>query len=450
VAEREILASVSQRLLWMIRHYRPEFGALNCPLLCHISGPVDVAHLRRAVDALTVRHESLRTTFSGRGSRLLQHIHPPRSLPLVPIDLSGEPDPAGAARTAVSRELATPIDPHEWPTRVLLWRLGPAEHILCLNVHHLVTDAWSTGLLLRDLCAGYAVARDGVPDLPVDGWQYARFVEWQRDLLTGASLDRYRDYWRRQLAGTELPRLWPGTGTAPAGTEPDGYRLAVDIDPVVVARLRALARTERTTLFSVLLAVFYTQLARVTGQRDLAVGSMFANRSRPELRDTVGLLANMVLLRARLGADIGVSELIRQTHAAVIGAFTYQELPFQLLQKDVVEAAGGRADDVVFNVMADLRHQVRVDDVAFELLVPEDIGSRFRFELAIAPVGVDRLRAVLFHAGGGLDHAAGQDFLAGYTAMAAGFATAPAAPIAHLLNPSVPFDPATVHPGAHL
>jgi hypothetical protein len=422
----------------MIQHYRPEYGALSCPLLCSLRGELEPERLARALDGLTARHEALRTTFAGRGMRLTQRVHPPRPLPLSQVDLRAGRDPRTASRSAIAAELAAPIDPAQWPARATLWRIGDAESVLCLNLHHLVTDAWSTGILLRDLCACYADAGPVTPP----GWQYAQFVQWQQEMLSGEQLRRHHDYWRRQLTGGQTPRLWPagpaGDGadaTAAGGAAsgdgaaggPAGSPLAIaaDLDPAVLARLRELTRTARTTLFSVLLAAFYAQLYAVTAQPELAVGSMFANRSRPELRDTVGLLANMVLLRARLSAELTFADLIDQAHAAVIGAFAYQDLPFQMLPAGLLDSGGGRADDVVFNVMADLTHVVRAAGVDFELLVPDEIGSRFRFELALAPVGTAKLRAVLFHAGTDLPEPACRDFLAGYLATVEALAADP-------------------------
>ncbi|TBL27396.1 condensation protein, partial [Verrucosispora sp. SN26_14.1] len=342
---------------------------------------------------------------------------------------SDRPDPAAAVDQAVRAELRTAIDPTEWPSRSTLWRLGPDEHVLCLNLHHLVTDAWSTGILFRDLGMLYAQA-SGVPiRLPATGWQYAAFVRWQQELLDGDGLRRHREYWRRQLTGSELPAVGTSAVAPSSSDGPTTSDVAVDLDREAVARLRALARTQRTTLFSVLLAVFYHHLHRITGQDDLAVASMFANRSRPELRETVGLLANMVLLRARVGQAETFADLVGQAHAAAIGAFTYQDLPYQMLPLDVVQTGGRRADDVLFNVMAEVQHRTVSAGLGFELLVPPGLGSRFQFELAVAPVGPADLRAVFYHSTAAYPPAAAHAFLAGYADLAARLAAEPTAPL---------------------
>ncbi|NLU78276.1 condensation protein [Micromonospora sp. HNM0581] len=422
---------MAQRLLWMIKHYRTDFGALSCPLLCRLTGEVDADALDSALSALTARHESLRTTFTGRGARLAQVVHPPASIAARRMDLSAEADAAAAADRAVRAELRTGIDPTEWPSRATLWRLGPGEHILCLNLHHLVTDAWSTGILFRDLGILYAGATGATAQPPPTGWQYTSFVRWQQELLDGDGLRRHRDYWRRQLSGSQLPALGDAESeqTSTVSDVPATSDVAVDLDREAVARIRTVARTQRTTLFSVLLAVFYHHLHRITGQDDLAVASMFANRSRPELRQTVGLLANMVLLRARVGQATTFADLVGQAHAAAIGAFTYQDLPYQMLPLDAVQTGGRRADDVLFNVMTEMDHRTEAGGVGFELLVPPGLGSRFRFELAVAPVGPTDLRAVFYHRTAAYPEADATAFLAGYADLAARLATEPHAPL---------------------
>jgi hypothetical protein len=416
--ERVHPASVGQILLWMIRHYRPDFGALNCPLLCCLRGPLDETALEAALTELTRRHAALRTTFTGRGPALRQVVHDPRPVPVTRTTVD-----ESTVDKLIAEELASPIDIADWPTRVTLWRTGPEDHVLCLNTHHLVTDAWSCGVLFRELRELYGGARLDEPT----SWQYPRFAEHQRTLLAGPDMRRHKDFWRRALTGATLPHF---PARAPRDSESPGA-VREDLDAATANALRALAKRERTTPFAVLLSVFLAQLRRTTGQTDLTVASLFANRSRPEVRDTVGFLANMVLLRAAQPANTTFAELVRRTHDSVIGAFTHQELPYQMLPLHTVETGGARADDVVFQLMADPEYRTTVRGCEFELLVPEGIGSRFRVELAIAPLG-DTYRAVLFHTPDRLDTAAASRLLNGYVALAGAVAAAPDVPLTEI------------------
>jgi hypothetical protein len=380
-----IPASVGQRLLGIIDHYRADHGALNCPLLVRLTGDVDLAALETALTALTARHEALRTTFAGRGPRLSQQVNPP-----VPVRLEVRQIPDAGLDAAIAEELGTRVDLAAWPTRAVAWPVAPDQVVLCFTMHHLVTDAWSCGLLFEELRLLYARAHGLDVALPAPGWQYHRFVRWQEERLASPDLDRQRDFWRRQLADLRLPRL--PYRDPPAGATPG--TVAADLPPSVLAALREVAREHRTTLFTVALALYYAVLYRVTGQADLAVASLFANRTRPEIQRTVGFCANMVVLRTRVPAFATFPALVQAAHATTSAAFANQEQPYQTATGTA--NLGGRVDDVVFQMMAALDDRVTTAGTEFELLVPEAIGSRFGTELAIAPKG-DAARVVLFH-----------------------------------------------------
>jgi len=399
VSVRTVPASIGQRLLWQMDHYRGAHGALNCPVFLRLRGRLDAAALAAAVRDLTHRHESLRTTFTGRGHRLGQLVHDEFRAPEVAlVDLSAEPDPEAAALRAMTEETRERVDPERWPVRLSLWRLRAAEHVLCVNMHHLVTDGWSCAVVASDLVRLYDRAVAGGPPLPEVGWQYARWVEWQRQLLEGEGLRRLRDYWRRQLDGAELPAL-PRSETRAGAAE----RLTVVeralVDPETLGRLQAMARAERTTLFTVLLTACYVLLHRTTGQTDVAIASIFANRSRPELRHTVGFLSNMVLLRGRLGRRTAFADQVRDVSSTVIGAFAHQELPYQLLPLDTLRTRSARPESVVFQLFAGPLERTRAAGLDVEpiITVPDRIGSRWDFELSLAP-SVDGLTVLLCHA----------------------------------------------------
>jgi non-ribosomal peptide synthetase component F len=198
-----------------------------------------------------------------------------------------------------------------------------------------------------------------------------------------------------------------------------------------VTSLREVARSCRATLFAVMLAVYYAQLHRITGQGDLAVASLFANRTRPEVAYTVGFLANMVVLRTRLWRAATFADLVRETHRTVTGALMHQELPYQMVPLDIARADGVRADDVVFQIMAEPLHTMRIAGLQAEALVPEGVGSRFALELALVPRG-SGFRAVLFHAEDRFPRAFACNVLAGYASLASSVATAPGMPLASL------------------
>lgn len=400
-------ASIGQRLLWMVDRHRPT--TLSCPVLCRVRGPLDTARLTDALDGLVRRHESLRTTLTGRGPSLTQVVHAERALPLRIAEV--EPDEIGRA---IAAELRERLDPGTAPVRATLWRSGPDEHTLCLNMHHAITDAWSCGVLLGDLRSGYA----GVGTERPESWTYRRFAAWQEATLAGPSGRRQRDYWNRTLQGARpVPMSAPATPSSTTGLA------EAEIPARVAAALQNIARRTGTTLFTVLLAIFYTRLAELTGARDLLAASLFTNRTRPEVRHTVGFVANMVMLRTRMPDGGRFADLLRATHATVMGAFAHQEMPFHLLPANLLTPDTGngtpvRPDDLVFQLMAPPGEQGRAGALELEMLVPTDIGTRFGLEMTVVPVGKG-LRALFFHARSRMDDAQARDLVDGYAALAA-------------------------------
>lgn len=422
---RETPASIGQRLVWLLDHYRLQSGILNCPLVFRIRGRLDTGRLAAALGDLTARHESLRTTFTGRGPRLTQLIHDPRPLPLTVTGLPG-PDREQAVRSALTQELRTPVDAAGWPVRATLWQAGDNEHVLCLNMHHLVTDAWSCGLLFRELGLLLDQRHGGTAELQPDAWQYAQFAQWQRDRVEGDALQPHRAYWQQRLAGARLPGL--PLSDIPAGTTLRWSSERGGIDSGAAGALRKIARAERTTIFSVMLALYYLLLYHRTGQADLTVTSLFANRTRREVQGTVGFIANMVLLRTLLRPGAGFASLVRETHATVIGALAHQELPFQMLPSGTLGSGAGRPNDVVFQMLAEpIQQRATAAGNELEGMIPE-VPGRFGVEFALVPAA-GGFTALLFFTEDRLDRDWARQLVAGYSRLATAVAASPGRPL---------------------
>ncbi len=411
---RPVPASIGQRLLWLLEQFRGADGAANCPILLRLRGPLDVDCLRTGLDVLAARHEALRTTFSGRGRRLVQVIHPPRSVALRHVDLSGGTDLDRTLHEAVLHEIRRPIDASSWPVRSTLWRLGIGDHALCINMHHLVTDGWSCGLILRDLVAltGPQAAASG---LPAVGWQYRDFCTWQQEWLRSEESRHHREYWRRQLHAVRLPEIPLETRSLEGARLANGS-LGADIATDLVQALQGKARALRTTLPAVMLAAYYVVLSRATGQQDLAVASFLSNRTRPEMSDTVGLLANMVVLRADLRRSRRFHDVVRAAHLTVMDALVHQGIPYQLLPADTIGQRHRRPDDVVFQMVPHAPGRHIIAGAEAEAILVEALGTRFECELQICPTAAG-LRAVLFFNRSRLGDARATDLLAEFVAV---------------------------------
>ncbi|HEV7786307.1 MAG TPA: condensation domain-containing protein, partial [Thermoanaerobaculia bacterium] len=384
--------SFSQRRLWFLHRLEPESPAYNVPGALRLRGPLKPAALAAAIAGISGRHESLRTVFRDAVPEPLQVILAPSPAPAVlpRIDLSSLPEARREAEAGelLAEEARRPFDLAAGPlARTALIRLGAEDHLLAVALHHIVSDAWSLEIVLRELAALYR--GDVLPPLPV---QYADFAVWQRSWLAGEVLAGELAHWRRVLAGApeslELPadRPRPAVPTWRAGVIP--FLLSERL----LAELRAQGRREGWTLFMALLAAFDALLARHTGQTDLVVGSPIANRNRLETEGLIGFFTNTLALRLDLGDDPAFAEIARRARAVTLEAYKHQDLPFEGLVEELApERLAGRTP--LFQVMLVLRDAmtattaIELPGIAADVLDVEIPTAKFDLTLYVGEGG---------------------------------------------------------------
>jgi len=386
--DRPLPLSFAQERLWFLDQLDPGSAAYNVPVALRLMGELRPAALRASLESFVRRHEALRTTFAAEGEGPVQVVHPPAGFPLPAVDLRG----LAAERREAEAELLLrawalrPFDLERGPlARALLLRLGGREHRALFVLHHAVSDGWSMGILVREVSELYRAALAGVPpalaELPV---QYADFAHWQRRWLRGEVLEHQIDYWRAQLAGLPILEL-PTDRPRPAEPGRRGAQLPADLDGSLVDRLRAFARGEGATLFMVLAAGFIALLGRLSGQKDVAIGSPVAGRGLLEIENLVGFFVNTLVLRADLGGGPGFGELLRRLRRVTLDAYAHPDVPFEKL---VAELRPDRhvGTTPFFRVMLALQNTPFQD---FELpgLVVEELalaGGPVKFDLTLA------------------------------------------------------------------
>jgi hypothetical protein len=404
----EVPASPGQRILWLLHHFRGGHGELNYPLLLHVRGPVNEERLQRAVNALVERHEALRTTFGRSHGLLMQLIHAPEPLPISIIRL--EPASGSRLQQAIRAETGNPIDPTTTPMRLTLWSLGPDEHVLCINTHHLVTDAWSCRIVFNE----FLLLLSGQEDLPAQGWQYRHFVQWQRRRSTIERQKADREYWNLQLTGVKAPALPSRAGPVREEDASRTMTAQLDVESGDWACIRRIARAEQATPFIVLLSIYYLLLYHETRDTDLAVCSPFANRARPEVMRTVGFFVNMLILRTALAAGSTFTQLIRSTQATVSAALAHQGFA-HFLPSTGPRPAADRVENVVFQMLPALPPPARIGDMEINVL-PPSVDSRFDLEFCVLPHESGG-RILVQSSAGQLDNALSQRLLSGFTSI---------------------------------
>jgi len=429
--------SFGQEQLWFLDHFAPNEPTYNIPQALRFTGPLDVAALGRALDALVERHEALRTRFvTGPAGRPVQEVAEPSGGVLSKVDLSHlEPDERDKQleRTA-RREALTPFCLAEGSLlRATLVRLDVREWMLILVVHHIVFDAASFGVFLDELGTFYRAEAGGQrAELPPLAVQPADVALWERERAGGTALAEAAGYWRATLAGFETLQLPTDRPRPPV----DGFEGGVerlDLGAEVWQGIGGLARREQTTPFVVLITALLVLLHRYSGQDDVVIGTLSANRGRAELAPLIGYLVNTLPIRADLSGDPAFRDLLGRVRETAIAAYAHQELPFGRL----VEELGVRRDasrSPVFQVsftFGEAEPRIRLGSVT---AVPEHIDlPAAKFDLAFfAQARADRLWIELSFASALFDRSTARRMLGNFGVLLAGAVADAGSPVSRL------------------
>ncbi|BBP64619.1 hypothetical protein PHLH5_21600 [Pseudomonas sp. Cab53] len=331
--------SFSQQRLWFIEQLTPGTTLFNIPFALHLKGALNVEALHASLNDLLARHEILRTGIDSRDGVPSQCISPSLTIALPFDDLSGLSTTAreGAQFTALQDTFEQPFDLATPPLlRARLLRLAPQEHVLGIALHHLVSDAWSATIALRELALGYeARCNGGAAQLPALALQYADFALWQREHLQGAELKRQLDYWtttldRRDSEGSPLLAL-PTDHPRPSV---QSYRAGIvqrELTTDLSDRVQAFASRLGTTPFTVLFAGFAVLMHRLSGDATVLVGTPVTHREQPGTEGLLGILLNNLAIRADFTPQADFTALVKQVAERLRSGLQHQDLPFEQL-----------------------------------------------------------------------------------------------------------------------
>ena len=330
--EGPVPASHGQRGLWLFEHVQPGSSVYNLPCALRLHGTLHVAALGRALGEVVRRHEALRTVFTEIDGEPWQDVLPavPPSLPVVELGALGVAA-REAATAAWTRYLAEqPFDLGRGPLfRAALLRLGAAEHVLVISMHHAVSDGWSIGVLYRELEALYgAFVRGEASPLPEPAVQYGDYALWQRSPEVEEVLEGQLGWWRERLAGAPARLELPTDRARPAVQDHRGGAHRFELAPELWEWVRAAAREAGVTPFMLLLGAFQALLGRYGRTEDVVVGTPVAGRGRREVEGLVGYFVNTLALRTDLSGDPSVGGLLERVREGTLEAFARQEVPF--------------------------------------------------------------------------------------------------------------------------
>ncbi|MBI2525900.1 MAG: amino acid adenylation domain-containing protein [Candidatus Rokubacteria bacterium] len=430
--------SYAQQRLWFLEQLEPGSAVYNVPRALRLVGALDVDTLRRALDTIVARHESLRTTFQAVDGEPVQVIGEARPVELPLVDLSGWPEPQREADTArvLAEEARRPFDlTRALMLRGLLLRLGPEEHVLLLVVHHIASDGWSVGILLQELAALYHAFSHGAPSpLPPLPIQYADYAASQRQWLQGEPLARQIDYWTRQLDGAPTHLELPTDHRRPPILSSRGAQLTRLLPRPLIEAVKTLARREQATLFMTLLAAFQTLLHRYTGQPDLLVGTAIAGRTHVETEPLIGFFVNTLVLRSDAAGDPPFRDFLHRVRHTALDAYAHQDLPFERLVETLrPERSLDRAPlvQVLFVLQDPARASFALHGLTVTPVEVHSATAKFDLTASLAETP-DGLRVSLEYSTDLFEPATMERLLGHYEQLLEGIVTDPAQPLSRL------------------
>ncbi|MEB2647144.1 non-ribosomal peptide synthetase [Pseudomonas canadensis] len=350
--------SYSQQRMWFLWQMEPDSPAYNVGGMARLRGVLDVGRFEAALQALIMRHETLRTTFPSVDGVAYQKVSPQTGLRMDWQDFSAlsETERQPRLQQLANHEAHTPFNLETGPLlRACLVKAGEQEHYLVLTLHHIVTEGWAMDIFARELSALYEAfidERDSpLAPLPV---QYLDYSVWQRQWLESGERQRQLDYWTAQL-GNEHPLLeLPGDRPRPPVQSHQGELYRFDLSDDLAARVRAFNAERGLTLFMTMTATLAVLLYRYSGQTDLRIGAPVANRIRPESEGLIGAFLNTQVLRCQLNGQMNVAELFEQVRHTVIEGQSHQDLPFDHLV-EALQPPRSAAYNPLFQVMCNVQ-----------------------------------------------------------------------------------------------
>jgi amino acid adenylation domain-containing protein len=337
--DRPLPLSFAQQRLWFLDKLEPNNPLYNVPHVVRLKGILNVGALEKALNQIIARHEALRTSFLMVNGSPVQLIAHSLGVHISIADLSALPERAreADARKLALAEIARPFDLQVDPmVRALLLKLAGNEHILVLNTHHIISDRWSLGVLSKELAAFYEQAAKGKPaELSPLPFQYADYAAWQRQLLSGETLEKQLRYWKENLAGAPASLDLPTDRPRPPQQSFRGAKYTLVLPKLLTEQITALGRKEGATIFMMLLAAFSVLLSRYSGQEDIVIGSPIAGRTRADLENLIGFFVNTLVLRANVSGDPTFRELLAKVRETAMGAYAHQDVPFEKLVEEL-------------------------------------------------------------------------------------------------------------------
>jgi hypothetical protein len=387
----ELPLSYAQQRMWFFEQLAGGSASFHIPLGVRVKGALKVAALEQTFGEIIRRHESLRTVFPSIDDNPRQVIEAPNafSLPVVDLSVLSADDRERLAAELAQKETVRLFDLAKGPLlRLTLMRLSDEEHIIICTMHHIIADGQSFEVVVAEMSQVYAALNEGRPSpLAELSVQYVDYAAWQQQWLQGQELETRLNYWRKQLEGAPLRMSLPQQQTRGKVQRFKGARQEMTIAPELVERLKELTRREGATLLMTLFSGFVLLLNRYTGDEDVVVGSVYANRERAESKNLIGNLANTMVFRVNLAEAGSFRDVMQRVRQMCLDAYSHHVTP-ELLREDLALRGEDRERlfDVWFQFEREEREKLQMKGLECELYRVHFQDPKFELSLMLAEV----------------------------------------------------------------
>ncbi|MEW6736123.1 MAG: amino acid adenylation domain-containing protein, partial [Acidobacteriota bacterium] len=386
----ELPLSFAQQRLWFIDQLQPNSCHYHIPGAFRIIGKLDVTALQESLNEVVRRHEVLRTNFGVVDGRAVQLISQSLTIIVPVIDLSEMvEDKQTTVHRLVNKEMQRPFNLRQGPLlRVSLLKLDQQEYLILLIMHHIISDGWSIGVLIRELTVLYQAYHNGekspLKELSI---QYADFAVWQRQRLQGEVLDEQLSYWQKQLSDKPTVLALPTDRPRPSTQAYRGSRKTLVLSEELSKSLKVLSHKQEVTLFMVLLAGYQALLYRYSNQESISVGTPIANRNRAEIEGLIGFFVNTLVLHSEVKADESFVELLERVRESCLAAYAHQDIPFEKLVEEL-QPARDMSHSPLFQVMFILQNTpvFKIELTNLSLTPVEFDNQTAKFDLTLSMI----------------------------------------------------------------
>jgi amino acid adenylation domain-containing protein len=425
-------ASFAQQRLWFLHKLLPENPAYNIALARQINGKLNLSAVQAAIDQLVARHETLRTRFMLDDGEPMQRVLPADTIRIASDKLDDAQE--DSLRTVINELAAQPFDLEHAPLlRVHVLSASESQHLLVIVIHHIIADAWSLGVLYRELTVFYNAACRGesveLPELPI---QYGDFADWQHEQANSPAYRTQLDFWRAQLSGAPELLDLPTDRPRPAVQSYNGATVYRELPAGSAQGLHALAKNSGCTFFVTMLAAFSALLSRYAGNTDIVIGTPMSGRDRAELADLIGLFLNTLALRIDLDGNPSFTQLLQRSRTVAFEAFAHPDVPFEKLV-DELDLDRHTSYAPVFQAMlvveqAGESEADMLDGISARAIPFETHTAKFDLTLFISE-GAGGTSAIFEYNRDLFDHATIERMLSHFETLIAGIIKAPDAPL---------------------